>query len=171
MYELETLIRAVPDFPQPGILFRDITPLLLDPEAFNQVIGLLAAPYESQKIDRVVAIESRGFIFGAPLALRLGCGLALVRKLGKLPGKTVAREYSLEYGTNHLEMHLDSLDPGNQVVVVDDVLATGGTARAAVDLVQQMQATVAGVEFLIELKGLNGRRVLSGFPLHSILTY
>jgi adenine phosphoribosyltransferase len=168
--DLQKLVRDVPGFPAPGIIFRDITPLLLDPSALRHVIDRIVAQY-AEGVDRVVAIESRGFIFGAPLALALNCGFAPVRKLGKLPRETVSREYVLEYGKNHLEIHVDALERGQRVLVVDDVLATGGTARAAVDLVEQLGGTVVGLAFVIELVGLNGRNLLREHEVLSLLTY
>lgn len=171
MNEIASLIRAVPDFPIKGVTFRDITPLLLDPHAVGRTVQELARVYAGGRIDRVAAIESRGFIFGMPLALDLDAGFVPVRRLGKLPRKTISRSYSLEYGTNHLEVHVDSIQPGQRVVVVDDVLATGGTARATVDLLEELGAKVVGVSFLIELPALNGRSLLQGHPVHSLLTY
>ncbi len=171
MNEIASLIRAVPDFPIKGVVFRDITPLLLDPRAVDRVVRGLAEAYAGEAIDRVAAIESRGFIFGMPLALALGCGFVPVRRLGKLPRKTISRSYSLEYGTNHLEVHVDAIEPGQRVVIVDDVLATGGTARATVDLLQELGARVVGVSFLIELPALNGRSLLQDHQVHSLLSY
>ncbi|MQA91342.1 MAG: adenine phosphoribosyltransferase [Gemmatimonas sp.] len=168
---LAELIRAVPDFPEPGILFRDITPLLLDPVAMYEVVARLAERYSGRGIERVAAIESRGFLFGAPLALTLGAGLVPVRKLGKLPRATRVREYALEYGTNHLELHVDAIEPGQRVVIVDDVLATGGTARATVDLVEEAGGRVDGVAFLIEIAGLGGRAKLSDQEVVSLLEF
>jgi adenine phosphoribosyltransferase len=171
MKEISDLIREVPDFPSPGIVFRDITPLLLEPEMLASVVRRLAELYADQGIDRVAAIESRGFILGAPLALTLGCGFVPVRKLGKLPRKTISREYALEYGVNHLEMHVDAVEPGQRVLVLDDVLATGGTAAATVELVSRLGGKVAGVAFLIELGRLGGRSRLQGHEVTSLLTY
>lgn len=171
MPELSSLVTPVPDFPTPGILFRDITPLLLDAKALDHAIHELAQPFREARVDAVAAIESRGFIFGAPLARELGCGLIPVRKLGKLPRPTVSRSYSLEYGENHLEMHVDAVEPGQTVLLVDDVLATGGTARAAAEIIEECGAEIAGIAFLIELAGLNGREALDGRPVHSVITY
>jgi adenine phosphoribosyltransferase len=168
---LRRLIRAVPDFPQPGIIFRDISPLLADPIAFNRAIERLSEPFSGQRIDRVAAIESRGFLFGAPLALRLGCALVPVRKLGKLPGPTVSREYSLEYGRNHLEIRSDAIAVGERVLVVDDVLATGGTACAAARIVEELGGSVVSLAFLIELSELRGRDHIEGRPVFSLLTF
>jgi adenine phosphoribosyltransferase len=171
MNQIESLIHAVPDFPIPGVIFRDITPLLLDPIALQRVIDQLADIYRPQGIQRVAAIESRGFIFGAPLALALGCGFVPVRRLGKLPRQTVSRSYALEYGTNHLEIHVDAIRPGDRVLVIDDVLAPGGTARAAIDLVEEVGGRVVGAAFLMELPALGGRAVLLGHEIRSLLTY
>jgi adenine phosphoribosyltransferase len=170
--ELELLkerIRDVPDFPQPGVLFRDITPLLADPEAFRIAIDGMAAPFAG--IDRVVAIESRGFILGAPVAYRLGAGLVLVRKSGKLPAATLREDYGLEYGTNTVEIHEDAIRAGERVVIVDDVLATGGTVRAAANLAERLGATVVGVSLLIELAFLGGRERLGSYPVSSLIVY
>lgn len=169
--DLESFVRSVPDFPTEGILFRDITPLLLEPTGLGEVVDRFAAAYEDQHIDCVAAIESRGFIFGAPLALKLGCGFAPVRKLGKLPRETVGREYDLEYGTNHLEMHSDAVQSGDRVLVVDDVLATGGTARATVEIVEQLGGEVVGVAFLIEISPLHGRAALEGHDVTALISY
>ena len=171
MEDLKKLIRDVPDFPRDGILFRDITPLLLDSRAVARVIDHLAERFRGERIDRVAAIESRGLIFGAPLALALGCGLVPVRKLGKLPRRTVSREYALEYGSNQLEMHVDAVDSGQRVLVVDDLLATGGTARAAIEIVEELGGIVAAVAFLIELDALRGREVLGDREVVTLLHY
>jgi adenine phosphoribosyltransferase len=168
---LKALIRDVPDFPVEGILFRDVTPLLRDPRALGEVVAAFAERYRDAGIDVVAGIESRGFIFGAPLALELGVGFVPIRKLGKLPAEKIRREYALEYGTNVLEMHADAVRPGERVLVVDDLLATGGTARASVELVEELGATVAGVAFVIELGFLEGRRALPGQEVFSLLTY
>lgn len=170
--ELELLkarIRDVPDFPQAGVLFRDITPLLADPEAFRLAVDGMAAPFGG--IDHVVAIESRGFILGAPVAYRLGAGLVLVRKSGKLPAATLREDYGLEYGTNTVEIHEDAIRAGERVVIVDDVLATGGTVRAAANLVERLGATVVGVSLLIELSFLGGRERLGSYAVSSLITY
>lgn len=165
-------IRSVPDFPEPGILFRDITPVLSNAELFGDAVGQLAAPFDSMPPDVVVAIESRGFLFGAPLALRWGASLVPVRKPGKLPARTRREEYSLEYGTSVLEIHLDALAPGSRVVIVDDLLATGGTASAARRLVESLGGIVAGFSFLVELEALQGRTELgSAAPVHSAIVF
>ena len=168
---LYRLVREIPDFPKPGILFRDITPLLLDPAALQEAVGALSLLLKPLKPTRVAAIESRGFILGAPVAMALGVGLAIIRKPGKLPAASHRMEYDLEYGTDILEMHRDALGPDDRAVVVDDVLATGGTAAAAGRLVEHAGAQVVGYGFLIELKGLNGRSKLGGKPASALLTY
>ena len=168
--DLARFIRDVPDFPKPGILFKDITPLLEDPAAFGGVIDVLAERYKDQGITRIAGIESRGFLFGAPLALRLGCGLSLIRKKGKLPHDTVAHTYELEYGTDTVEMHRDTVTPNDRVLIVDDLLATGGTAAAAVKLLSSSGATLVEAAFLIELDFLRGREGL-GVPAFAILHY
>jgi adenine phosphoribosyltransferase len=172
---LETLyglVRDVPDFPKPGILFRDITPVLLDPRALGEVIERLIAPYRAAGVTKVVAVESRGFVLGAPAALALGAGLVLVRKPGKLPAATRRAAYQLEYGSDALEVHVDALAASDRALVVDDVLATGGTAAATAELVEQAGAKVVGLSFLIELADLGGRaRVGAGRSLHAVLTY
>ncbi|GIV99402.1 adenine phosphoribosyltransferase [Roseiflexus sp.] len=168
---LTDLIRNVPDFPVPGIQFKDITPLLQHGAAFKQVIDTLAARYEGRSLDAVVGVESRGFIFSAPLAYRLGIGLVPIRKPGKLPWETFAVEYDLEYGSNKLEMHRDALAPGARVVVIDDVLATGGTVAAACQLVETAGAVVEEVACLIELTLLKGRERLANYSFFSMLQY
>ena len=171
MDALKTLIRHVPDFPKPGILFYDITTLLADGAGLRQAIDCLADPYRDAGIDLVVGIESRGFIFGAAVADRLGVGFVPVRKPGKLPSTTVRVEYELEYGTDALEMHADAVASGQRVLVVDDLLATGGTARAVVDLVSGRGADVHAVAFLIELEALGGRDRLAGQEVFAALRY
>jgi adenine phosphoribosyltransferase len=169
--ELASLIRDVPDFPVKGILFRDITTLIRNADAFQEVVNLLADHYVNLDIDVVVAIESRGFVFGAPLAYELGAGFVPVRKSGKLPADTISESYTLEYGTNTLEMHRDAIEPGRRVLVVDDLLATGGSARAAVNLVEQLGGEVVGVAFMIELGFLHGRDKLEGYDVLSLIYY
>ncbi len=166
---LEQWVRDVPDFPIEGILFKDITPLLQDAQALREAVDRLTEPYLNEKIDRVVGIESRGFIFGVPIAYRLNAGFAPVRKGGKLPAEKVTVEYSLEYGTNRLELHRDAIEPGQRVLVVDDLLATGGSATAAASLVEQLGGEVAGLAFLIELEALQGREKLSRYNVFSVL--
>jgi adenine phosphoribosyltransferase len=167
----EDLVRDVPDFPKPGILFKDITPVVQDYAALKECITLLADWARDKKIDAVVGIEARGFIFGAPIALELGVGFVPLRKLGKLPYNRVAEEYALEYGTNTVEMHSDSITPGQNVIIIDDLLATGGTAAAAARLVERLGGKVAGFGFLIELEFLEGRKVLSPYEVHALLSY
>jgi adenine phosphoribosyltransferase len=169
--ELSTYIRDVPDFPKKGILFKDITTLLKDGPAFHRAVDLLLAEVRDLRIDAVVGMESRGFIFAAPLAYQLGVGFIPVRKLGKLPAKVVSVEYELEYGTNTLEMHVDALQPGSSVLVVDDLLATGGTVAATVELIERLGASVAATAFLVELDFLHGRRRLAGRRVISLLRY
>ncbi len=164
-------IRDVPDFPKPGIVFKDITPLLLDAVAFRRAVELMAAPFQGAKVTRVVSIESRGFLLGAPIALALDAGLVPIRKPGKLPAERGRVEYALEYGTDALEMHRDAMSPADRVLVVDDVLATGGTAGAAAQLVRSRGATVAGFTFLLELDFLKGRTRLSGERVEALLHY
>jgi adenine phosphoribosyltransferase len=171
MEHLKALIRDVPDFPMQGILFRDVTPLLRDPAGLSQVVQALADRYRGQGIDVVAGIESRGFIFGTPLAVALGTGFVPIRKLGKLPADKITREYALEYGTNSLEVHRDAVRPGERVLLVDDLLATGGTARAAAELLEELGAQVVETAFVIELAFLNGRAALDGRPAHALLTY
>lgn len=166
---LEQLLRIVPDHPRPGIQFIDIMPLLADPGALRSTIDALATPFEASPVDRVVAIESRGFLLGAGLAARLGAGLVALRKPGKLPGLTTRVSYALEYGEDALEVQQDALRPGDRVLLVDDVLATGGTAGAALKLIQELQGEVVGVAFLIELAELGGRARLGDVPLHVVL--
>jgi len=168
---LRQKIRDVADFPKPGILFRDITPLLQDSDALRVACELLADPFRGQGIDVIVGVESRGFIFGPPVALALGVGFAIARKQGKLPWETVAESYELEYGVEHVEMHRDAVAPGQRVLLIDDVIATGGTAAATADLVRRMGGEVVGSCFLIELTFLEGRKRLDGIDVHSVLTY
>jgi adenine phosphoribosyltransferase len=171
MDQLKAKIRHVPDFPKPGILFYDITTLLRDGEGFAQAIDALASPFKGQAIDAVVGMESRGFIFGAAVADRLGTGFIPVRKPGKLPSKTVKVTYDLEYGSDCLEMHCDAVGKGTRILVVDDLLATGGTARATVSLLKGQGAEIVGVTFLIELVELGGRAQLAGEQVSAVLQY
>lgn len=168
---LQAKIRAIPNFPRPGIIFRDITPLLGDPQAFNLAINLLADRYIGYHIDRVVGVEARGFILGAALAYKLNTGLILVRKPGKLPAETLKEAYELEYGVDELEVHRDALTPGLRVVLVDDVIATGGTICAAINLIQRLQCEIVEVSFLIELCALHGRQRLQQHKIFSLLQY
>ncbi|MGH2548099.1 MAG: adenine phosphoribosyltransferase [Thermomicrobiales bacterium] len=167
--QLRDLVRDIPDFPKPGILFRDITPLLSHSEALHTAVALLASPFD--EIDVVVAIESRGFILGAPVALELGAGLVPVRKVGRLPYETIRADYELEYGTNTLEMHVDAVRPGQRVLIVDDLLATGGTVAAAISLVAELGGEIAGVSVLAELGFLSGRDRIPGVEIHSLIVY
>ena len=169
--ELRAKIREVPDFPKPGILFYDITTLLKDPAAYKEAIDLMLEPYKDEGIDIVVGMESRGFIFSAPMAYQLDAGLVPVRKLGKLPGKTIEVEYELEYGRDALAMHEDAITSGQRVLAVDDLLATGGTMGATLRLVEQLGGKVVGVAFMIELAFLKGREKLKDYPLHALITY
>ena len=165
------LIREVPDFPKPGILFYDITTLLKNPAAVRSLADQLTARYQDRGITKVVGIESRGFIFGGILAVRLGAGFVPVRKPGKLPADCYEVKYSLEYGNNSLAVHRDAIEIGEHVLIVDDLLATGGTAEATVHLVRQLGGRIVGLDFLIELKSLNGREKLAGYEIHSTITY
>lgn len=171
MEQLKAKIRHVPDFPKPGILFYDITTLLGDRAGFRAAVDSLTTPFENQGIDVVVGIESRGFIFGSAVADRIGAGFAPVRKPGKLPSTTLRATYALEYGTDTLEIHDDAVKKGQRVLIVDDLLATGGTARATVDLVKRLGGEVHALAFLIELVALNGRQRLDGFNIHAVLKY
>jgi adenine phosphoribosyltransferase len=168
---LKAKIRHVPDFPKAGILFYDVTTLLRDPEGFKIAIDSLAVPYRDRGISLVVGVESRGFILGAAVADRIGAGFVPVRKVGKLPSQTIRASYDLEYGSDSLEMHRDAVEPGQRVLIVDDLLATGGTASATVNLVKQLGGEVEGVAFLIELADLNGRARLQGEHVFAVLTY
>ena len=164
-------IRDVHDFPKPGIVFKDISPLLLSPELFELSIQGMAEPLRDLAVERVMAIDSRGFIFGAPLAIRLGAGLVLARKAGKLPWKTRRADYELEYGTDAIEVHTDAIESGHRVLVVDDLLATGGTASAAAEIVSGAGAELVGFSFLVELAFLNGREKLPDSTIFSLLRY
>ncbi len=168
---LERLIRPIPDFPKPGILFRDITPLLADPSGLALAVELLANPFRGKNIDLVVGAESRGFIFGTAVACCLSAGFVLVRKPGKLPHQKISKTYDLEYGTDTLEMHSDSIIRGQRVLIVDDLLATGGTMKACVDMVTQLGGSIAGVAVLIELAGLGGRDKIGRRDVHSVIQY
>jgi adenine phosphoribosyltransferase len=169
--EIEGLIRAIPDFPIPGILFRDITPLLKDKQGFRRAIDLFVEQFEGRGIDYVVAIEARGYILGAPIAYAIGAGFIPVRKPGKLPHDKLSEEYTLEYGTNSLEIHADAIAGGEKVLVVDDLLATGGTAAATRRLLERMGAKVEAFAFLVELSGLRGREALAGTDVVAFVTY
>ena len=169
--ELKQYIRDIADFPKPGILFRDITPLLATPEAFRECIRQMADQYRDQQIDTIVAAEARGFIFAAPLALELSTGFVPIRKPGKLPFDTHSFHYELEYGTDTLEMHVDGVRPGQRVLIVDDLLATGGTVGACCKLLENTGVTVVGCAFAIELLALGGRQAVAPFPVFSLMQY
>jgi adenine phosphoribosyltransferase len=169
--DLSTKIRDIPDFPKRGIVFKDIMPLLADPDALHETVERLAEFAEPRKPDVVLGAEARGFILGAALAYRLGCGFVAARKPGKLPWRTISAKYALEYGFDALELHADAIGQGANVLVHDDLLATGGTARAKVDLVEQLGGTVVGLAFVIELEFLNGREKLAGYDVFSLIQY
>ena len=169
--DLRGLIREVPDFPKPGIRFYDITTLLKQPDAFRKVIDRMAEQVGDTKVDLVVGMESRGFIFSAPLAYKLGAGFVPVRKLGKLPAETIEVEYELEYGTATLEIHADAIEKGQRVLIVDDLLATGGTVMGTIELVRRLGGEIAGLSFMVELGALKGRDKLAEFEIHTLLTY
>jgi len=171
MEELKQYIRNIPDFPKKGILFRDITTLLGNREKFREVIDVLYERYKDKKIDSVVAIDSRGFLFGSALAYKLGSALTVIRKKGKLPYKTLSATYSLEYGEDTLEIHEDAFEPGSKVLLIDDLLATGGTISAATELVKKLKGEIAEIVFVIELSGLNGRSKLGEYSVYSMVTY
>jgi adenine phosphoribosyltransferase len=168
---IKDLIRDVPDFPQPGIVFKDITPVLADPLAFSTIIDLIVVHFGRGNVDKVVGIEARGFIVASPVAYHFGAGFVPVRKKDKLPWETESEEYELEYGTATLEIPRDGVDPGERVLIVDDVLATGGTARATAGLVERIGGKVVGIAFLIELGFLNGRQQLDGYDLFTLISY
>jgi adenine phosphoribosyltransferase len=169
--ELRARIREIPDFPKPGILFYDITTLLKDGADFREAIDLMLEPYKDDKIDLVVGMESRGFIFSAPMAYQLKAGLVPVRKLGKLPAETITVEYALEYGSNTLEIHRDAIQAGQKVLIVDDLLATGGTVHGTIELVERLKGEVVGLAFLVELDFLKGRDRLDGRRVTSVIKY
>jgi adenine phosphoribosyltransferase len=170
-YDLASKIRDVPDFPEPGIVFKDIMPLLADEAAFRETVDRLAEWAEPRRPDLILGAEARGFILGGALAYRLGCGFCAARRPGKLPWKTISATYALEYGENALEVHADAFASGARVLVHDDVLATGGTVKAILDLIEQLGGEVVGVAFVIELGFLNGRDRLAGYDIHSLITY
>ena len=167
----EKLIRDVPDFPKPGIVFKDVAPVLQSPTATAEVVDLLAAEARKLGAEVIVGIESRGFIFGVPVALQLGLPFAMTRKLGKLPYDRISEEYALEYGTNTVEMHTDAIDPGQRAYIIDDLLATGGTAAAAARLVERLNGNVCGMGFMVELEFLEGRKNLLGYPICALIRY
>ena len=169
--DLKEKIRVIPDFPQPGISFKDITTLLRDGEALRETVKRLAEHFKGTEVDMIVGVESRGFILGAPLAYEMGLGFTLIRKPGKLPGQVLSVEYDLEDGTDSLEIHADAFPPGTRVLVVDDLLATGGTIAAAIELIKKLSGQVVGLAFLIELAYLNGRERLSEYDIVSLVQY
>lgn len=171
MQDYKAMIREVPDFPQPGILFYDITPLLKEPVVFQHILDDFVQKYDGLRIDKIVGIESRGFIFGSPLAYRLNAGFVPVRKPGKLPADVYEVKYNLEYGSNSLAIHRDAISKGERVLIVDDLLATGGTASATVHLIRQLGGEIVEVAFLVELQALGGRQKLNGCPVFSLITY
>lgn len=173
MEKIKAAIRDIPDFPKPGVLFKDITPVLERPEVFKEVVDHLSERYRDKKIDKIIAVESRGFIFGAPLAVALGAGLVTARKFGKLPHETIGETYTLEYGEETLEMHKDSICQGERLIVIDDLLATGGTAAASVKLARRLGGQVVEAGFLVELKFLNGRKRLQELdvPVFSLVEF
>lgn len=171
MKKVEDYVRSIPDFPEEGIIFRDITTVIQDPDGLKLAIDGMKSFLEGVDFDVVVGAESRGFIFGAPIAYAMGKGFVLVRKKGKLPCETISQKYELEYGTAEIEMHKDSIKPGQKVVLVDDLIATGGTVEAAIKLVEQLGGEVVKVIFLMELAGLKGREKLAGYDVESVITY
>ena len=171
MVDLAACIRDIPDFPKPGILFKDITTLLGDPAALESAVQQLAEPYRGKEIDFVAAVESRGFIFGSCIARELEAGFIPIRKPGKLPAETISASYDLEYGTDSVEVHKDAIEAGQKVLLVDDLLATGGTMEAACRLVGELGGTIVGVAFLIELTFLEGRKKLEGYPVFSVVEF
>jgi adenine phosphoribosyltransferase len=171
MNQLSDSIRSIPDFPKKGIVFRDITTLLKNADAFKKAVNLFSEKYRNSKIDKVVCIESRGFIIGSALAVNLGAGFVPVRKKGKLPAEVIKEQYALEYGTDSIEMHVDAIRPGERVLLHDDLLATGGTMCAAIKLVEKLQAKIVGVSFLIELSFLQGRKRMQEQDVYSLIIY
>ncbi|HEY5615718.1 MAG TPA: adenine phosphoribosyltransferase [Bacteroidota bacterium] len=171
MHELAKVIRDVPDFPQKGIVFKDITTLLQNPDAFRKALNIFYERYRDEKITKVAGVESRGFIFGAALAVQLGVGFVPIRKKGKLPAETIREEYALEYGTDSIEVHTDAIQKGERVLIHDDLLATGGTIQAACKLVERLGGKIVGLSFLVELSFLKGREKLKGNDVFSIVQY
>jgi adenine phosphoribosyltransferase len=169
--ELRDYIRDIPDFPKPGIVFKDVTPMLLDPRAFDQAVTLLAEHARPLGVDLIVAAEARGFVFGGALARELGVGFVPARKPGKLPHETISVRYGLEYGVDELQLHADAVRGGTRVLVHDDLLATGGTSKAKVDLVEQLGGRIAGCSFVVELAFLEGRKTLAGYDVHALVRY
>jgi len=169
--DFKSKIRSIPDFPKKGVIFRDITPVLENPRAFKLLIDELVRPYRKKKIDLVVGIDARGFLLAAPIAYKLGAGLAIVRKKGKLPYKTIVQNYDLEYGKETIEMHMDSIRPGQKVLIVDDVIATGGTLRAVADLVEKLGGKIVNISLFVELKSLKGREKLKKYKVNSLVKF
>ncbi|NQU83284.1 MAG: adenine phosphoribosyltransferase [Parcubacteria group bacterium] len=169
--DLRNYIREVPDWPKPGVRFYDVTTLMENPDAFRFAIDTLAELFKDQKIDKIVGIDARGFLFAAPVAYKLGIGLSIVRKKGKLPFKTLAKDYTLEYASNTIEMHEDTVKPGEKVVLIDDLIATGGTAVAATELIEQMGGEIVGIGFLVDLPFLGGTEKLKQYKTYSLIQY
>jgi adenine phosphoribosyltransferase len=169
--DISDLIRSIPDFPKKGILFRDITTLLMDADGFRMAVEAMVAPYRDKKVDKIVCVEARGFLLGGAMAHVLGCGVVPVRKPGKLPYETEKQDYTLEYGTASVEIHKDALEAGESILIVDDLLATGGTAKATADLVERLGGDILSIAFLVELKGLMGRKLLDKYDVFSVITY
>lgn len=167
---IKEFIREIPDFPKEGILFKDITPILQNPETYNYVIDKMVEYYSEVEIDYVAAIEARGFLFGPQIAMRLDKGFIPIRKPGKLPAEVISAEYELEYGTNTIEIHKDAIKPGDKVLLIDDLLATGGTTKAAINLIEQLDGEVIGIGFLLELEALEGRDELKGYNVYSLIS-
>ncbi|MBP5772542.1 MAG: adenine phosphoribosyltransferase [Eubacterium sp.] len=171
MHPIDNYIRTIPDFPEEGIMFRDITTVTQDPDGFKLAVDSMQELIEDLDFDVLVGVEARGFIFGAAIAYNMGKSLSLIRKKGKLPFETISQDYDLEYGTATVEMHVDAIKPGQKVIIIDDLIATGGSAKAAIDIVEQLGAEVVGNLFLVELKGLNGRAKLEGYRVDSVIAY
>ncbi|MCP4296837.1 MAG: adenine phosphoribosyltransferase [Proteobacteria bacterium] len=171
MEQIKALIRNIPDFPKPGIQFKDVTTLFQDRWGFKKCLDMIEDHFRYQPIDKIAGIDSRGFILGAALADRLSCGFVTIRKKGKLPWKTISESYQLEYGTDNLELHVDAVSKGERVLIVDDLLATGGTLGAAIRLIERVEGEIVGISCVIELTGLNGAQKLGGYPLHSLIQY
>jgi len=169
--DLKKKIRDIPDFPQKGVLFKDITPLLKDPTCYRRAIELMASRYRDRNINLVVGVEARGFMLGAPVAYELGAGIVPIRKAGKLPHRTLKAAYQLEYGRDQLEIHQDAIQPGDRVLIIDDLLATGGTVGAVITLVEQLKGQIIGLAFLVELTFLEGRKKLPGFETYSLIQF
>ncbi len=171
MIDLKNYIRDIPDFPKPGIIFKDITPLLANADAFRMTVKALAEPFRQMGVTKVVGIEARGFLFAPSIAMELNAGIVPVRKPGKLPYKSVRHTYDLEYGSDAIEIHMDAVCPDDKILIVDDLLATGGTVHAACELIEKFGATIAGICFVIELGFLNGRKKIDSYPIHSLIKY